>query len=119
MSRPCLKGTIQNAETAVVKCPYTDQEYSCDMQLLDREIKSVGGQSNITQTSQTDKVELIPFQILSEAEYKAHEKKSLQQARTAAEDTFHCQTPGCEGWCFINHDDNVYKCELCGKENCP
>ena len=44
MSRPCLKGTIQNAETAVVKCPYTDQDYSCDMQLLDREIKSVGGQ---------------------------------------------------------------------------
>ena len=42
MSRPCLKGTIQNAETAVVKCPYTDQDYSCDMQLLDREIKSVG-----------------------------------------------------------------------------
>ena len=41
MSRPCLKGTIQNAETAVVKCPYTDQDYSCDMQLLDREIKSV------------------------------------------------------------------------------
>ena len=45
LSRPCLKGTIQNAETAVVKCPYTDQDYSCDMQLLDREIKSVG---NIT-----------------------------------------------------------------------
>ena len=41
MSRQCLKGTIQNAETAVVKCPYTDQDYSCDMQLLDREIKSV------------------------------------------------------------------------------
>ena len=41
MSRACLKGTIQNAETAVVKCPYTDQDYSCDMQLLDREIKSV------------------------------------------------------------------------------
>ena len=39
--RPCLKGTIQNAETAVVKCPYTDQDYSCDMQLLDREMKSV------------------------------------------------------------------------------
>ena len=56
MSRPCLKGTIQNAETAVVKCPYTDQDYSCDMQLLDREIKSVGGKSNITQTSQTDKL---------------------------------------------------------------
>ena len=52
--RPCLKGTIQNAETAVVKCPYTDQDYSCDMQLLDREIKSVGVQLNITQTSQTD-----------------------------------------------------------------
>ena len=46
LSRPCLKGTIQNAETAVVKCPYTDQDYSCDMQLLDREIKSVGVQSN-------------------------------------------------------------------------
>ena len=61
---------------------------------------------------------VFSLQILSEAEYKAHEKKSLQQARTAAEDTFHCQTPGCEGWCFVNHDDNVYKCELCGKENC-
>ena len=57
-------------------------------------------------------------QILSEAEYKVHEKKSLQQARTAAEDSFHCRTPGCQGWCFVNEDDNVYKCELCGKDNC-
>ena len=46
LSRPCLKGTIQNAETAVVKCPYTDQDYSCDMQLLDREIKSVGNHAD-------------------------------------------------------------------------
>ena len=59
-----------------------------------------------------------PSQILSEAEYKAHEKKSLQQARTAAEDSFHCRTPGCQGWCFADQGDNVFKCDLCGKENC-
>ena len=39
--RDCLVGTIEHAEDAAVKCPYKDNSYSCDMRILDREIKAV------------------------------------------------------------------------------
>ena len=39
--RDCLSGTIENCDAPQVPCPYKDDDYSCDMKLLDREIKSV------------------------------------------------------------------------------
>ena len=41
VSRDCLAGTIQHASNVAVKCPFKDDKYSCDMALLDREIRAV------------------------------------------------------------------------------
>lgn len=39
--RECLAGAIQFSETAVVKCPFRNDEYSCESHLQEREVKSV------------------------------------------------------------------------------
>lgn len=39
--RECLKQTVLNCLDAEVKCPYADQQYSCNCTLQDREIKTV------------------------------------------------------------------------------
>ena len=40
-SRECLAGAIEHSDAPQVTCPYKDENYSCDMTLLDREIKAV------------------------------------------------------------------------------
>ena len=39
--RECLSGAIEHCDAPQVACPYKDDNYSCDMTLLDREIKAV------------------------------------------------------------------------------
>ena len=39
--RECLSGAIEHCDAPQVTCPYKDEDYSCDMTLLDREIKAV------------------------------------------------------------------------------
>ena len=39
--RDCLAGAIEHCDAPQVTCPYKDDNYSCDMTLLDREIKAV------------------------------------------------------------------------------
>ncbi len=40
-SRECLIGAVQYAEDSEVKCPFRDNNYSCDSSLQEREIKAV------------------------------------------------------------------------------
>ena len=39
--RECLSGAIEHSDAPAVTCPYKDDKYSCDMKLLEREIKAV------------------------------------------------------------------------------
>ena len=39
--RVCLGAGIEHSDSPKVKCPYKDENYSCDMDLLEREIKAV------------------------------------------------------------------------------
>ena len=48
--RECLSGTIENSDSPQVGCPYKDDNYSCDMVVLEREIKAV------SQTVQQSKI---------------------------------------------------------------
>ena len=36
-----MAGAIEHSDAPQVTCPYKDENYSCDMTLLDREIKAV------------------------------------------------------------------------------
>lgn len=94
--KDCIKNTIIYADEAEVKCPYMDNTYSCDCLLQDREIKA----------------------LLSKIEYDEHLAKSLRIAENQIENSFHCKTPDCKGWCIFEDDVNTFKCPICHLENC-
>lgn len=41
MFRLCLAASIEHSDAPKVKCPFKDDNYSCDMEILEREIKAV------------------------------------------------------------------------------
>lgn len=94
--RDCVRNTIMYSDDAEVKCPYIDEKYSCDCLLQDREIKA----------------------LLTKHEYDEHLAKSLRIAENQIENSFHCKTPDCKGWCIYEDDVNVFKCPICRLENC-
>lgn len=94
--KDCVRNTIIYSDDAEVKCPYIDKEYTCEYLLQDREIKA----------------------LLTEAEYDEHLAKSLRIAENQIENSFHCRTPNCKGWCIYEDDVNVFKCPICQLLNC-
>lgn len=94
--KDCVRNSIIYSDEAEVKCPYIDKEYSCEYFLQDREIKA----------------------LLSKTEYDDHLAKSLRIAENQIENSFHCRTPNCKGWCIYEDDVNVFKCEICKLCNC-
>ncbi|CAB1353926.1 unnamed protein product, partial [Coregonus sp. 'balchen'] len=88
----CLKGTIVNSMDPEVACPYGDEDYSCDRKLQDREIKS--------------------------EEHQKFLELRLSIAETRSENSYHCKTPDCAGWCIFEDEVNEFICELCKETNC-
>ncbi|KAF8781804.1 RanBP-type and C3HC4-type zinc like protein [Argiope bruennichi] len=72
----CLARTIDYAEEVLVKCPYRDDEYSCQSFLQQREIKA----------------------LVSPEIYERYLQRSIITAESLAEKSFHCKTPDCPGW---------------------
>nr|XP_046165991.1 ranBP-type and C3HC4-type zinc finger-containing protein 1 isoform X1 [Oncorhynchus gorbuscha] len=94
--RECLKGTIVNSMDPEVTCPYGDEDYSCDRKLQDREIQS----------------------LLSQEEHQKLLELRLSIAETRSENSYHCKTPDCAGWCIFEDEVNEFICELCKETNC-
>ncbi|RXM93608.1 RanBP-type and C3HC4-type zinc finger-containing protein 1 [Acipenser ruthenus] len=94
--RECLKGTIINSMDPEVACPYADHEYTCDGKLQDREIKS----------------------LLSQQEYQRFLDLRLNIAENRSENSYHCKTADCQGWCIFEDEVNEFLCPLCNKHNC-
>lgn len=94
--KDCVRNSIIYSDEAEVKCPYIDKDYSCEYFLQDREIKA----------------------LLSKTEYDDHLAKSLRIAENQIENSFHCRTPNCKGWCIYEDDVNVFKCPICNLGNC-
>ncbi|XP_012696513.1 ranBP-type and C3HC4-type zinc finger-containing protein 1 [Clupea harengus] len=94
--RECLKGTIINNMDAEVVCPYMCEDYSCNYKLLDREILS----------------------LLSQGEYQKFLELRLSIAESRSENSYHCKTPDCAGWCIYEDDVNVFECQRCQETNC-
>merc|ERR1719341_1900553 len=92
----CLAASIEHSDAPKVKCPFKDDNYSCDMELLEREIKAL----------------VTPTVLLK------HQKKSMKEAEANMANTFHCKTPDCGGWTIFDDDVNQFKCPLCNKVNC-
>lgn len=94
--KECIRNTIIYSEEAEVKCPYIDAKYTCECTLQDREIKA----------------------LLTKAEHDEHLAKSLRVAENQIENSFHCRTPNCAGWCIYEDNVNQYKCAICSLVNC-
>lgn len=50
--------------------------------------------------------------------YEAHLAKSIRQAESKLDNTFHCKTPNCRGWCIFEDNVNQFKCPVCTIVNC-
>uniref|UniRef100_A0A182XKS7 RanBP-type and C3HC4-type zinc finger-containing protein 1 n=1 Tax=Anopheles quadriannulatus TaxID=34691 RepID=A0A182XKS7_ANOQN len=94
--KQCLISTIQYSEDAAIRCPYSDAVYSCESVIQQREIKA----------------------LVSKELYEAHLAKSIQQAESTIDNTFHCRTPNCRGWCIYEDNVNQFKCPVCRIVNC-
>lgn len=87
---------VQYAEGAEVRCPFRNDEYSCDSRMQDREVKNV-----------------VPVEL-----YERYLQRSMAAAESKAEKSFHCKSPDCPGWCEYEDNVNIFNCPVCGHENC-
>lgn len=94
--KTCLASHIKYSEEAEVKCPFMDNQYSCQSLLQEREIRG----------------------LVSKEEYDKHLARSIRQAEHKIENTFHCKTPNCRGWCIFEDNLNSFRCPVCTIENC-
>ncbi|CAL1290893.1 unnamed protein product [Larinioides sclopetarius] len=94
--RECLSGAIQYSDTAVIKCLFRNDEYSCESHLQEREIKC----------------------LVSPEVYERHLQRSMALAESQAQDSFHCKTPDCPGWCLFEDNVNTFLCPVCHRTNC-
>lgn len=95
--RDCLVGSIKHADDVVVKCPFKDNDSTCESVIQDREIRT----------------------LLSAEEYNAYLGRSLQKAESlAGKSAFHCKTPDCIGWCLVEEGAVWFDCPVCQANNC-
>lgn len=94
--RECLQHTVKFSEDIQIKCPYMDTEMSCESLIQDREIRS----------------------FVTRDVYEKHLAKSVLQAEHGIENTFHCKTHNCRGWCIYEDNVNQFKCPVCQITNC-
>ncbi|CRL00748.1 CLUMA_CG014004, isoform A [Clunio marinus] len=94
--KQCLESHIKYSEDAEIKCPFRDNQYSCQSSLQEREIRA----------------------LVSKEEYEKHLTRSIRQAEHKIENTFHCKTPNCRGWCIFEDTSNIFRCPVCTIVNC-
>lgn len=94
--KSCLACHIQFSEEPEIKCPFINNQYSCQSFLQEREIRS-----------------LVPKE-----EYDKHLARSIRQAENKMENTYHCKTPNCRGWCIFEDTSNIFRCPVCTMVNC-
>lgn len=94
--RECLTNTIKYSEEPEVKCPFRNDQYTCNYVLQEREIKA----------------------LVSKEIYEQHLAKSIAQAENKIKNAFHCKTPNCLGWCIFEDNVNLFHCPVCSHSNC-
>lgn len=94
--RACLASHIKYSDEAEIKCPFINDQYSCQSHLQEREIRA----------------------LVTKEEYDKHLTRSIRQAENKMENTYHCKTPNCRGWCIFEDTTNSFKCPVCTIVNC-
>ena len=86
--KECLKNHIKHSDDPV-KCPYS-KEYNCPYFIQDREVRA----------------------LLSQDDYAKFQLNSLRKSEAAMENTFHCKTPDCIGFCVFEDGLNFFDCKF-------
>ncbi|XP_054840917.1 sharpin isoform X2 [Eublepharis macularius] len=94
--RACLRQLINCSKEPQVACPFRDDAYACSSQLQDREIRA----------------------LVSQEEYERFLERRLAVAESRAQNSYHCQTADCLGWCIYEDDVNDFRCPICWALNC-
>lgn len=97
--KECLNNHVKVCTDLEVKCPFANENYSCDSILQDREIRAV----------------------VSDAIYEKYLENRLKLAQPITKDSFPCKAPNCKGWWIYDPFDltvtNV-SCPVCHEFNC-
>ncbi|KAK2585628.1 hypothetical protein KPH14_010252 [Odynerus spinipes] len=95
--KQCIANTVLHSEEADIKCPYKNDDYSCEETIQQCEIKSV----------------------LKPADFQKYLKRSVTQAESkAGKYAFHCKTPDCPSWCYCEPGVDHFLCPVCKEDNC-
>ncbi|XP_074754404.1 sharpin isoform X2 [Athene noctua] len=94
--RECLRQVINYSEEPEVACPFRDDSYACSSHLQEREIRA----------------------LVTPEEYKRFLERSLVLAERRSQNSFHCQTTDCRGWCIYEDSVNEFRCPICQALNC-
>ncbi|XP_048338527.1 sharpin isoform X1 [Sphaerodactylus townsendi] len=94
--RECLRQLVNCSEEPQVGCPFRDDSYACSSHLQDREIRA----------------------LVSQGEYERFLERRLAVAESRAQNSYHCQTADCLGWCIYEDDVNDFRCPICWALNC-
>ncbi len=55
---------------------------------------------------------------MNDEDFQKYLQRSLVTAESQAANSFHCQTPNCQGWCIYDDEVNDFDCPVCQKRNC-
>ncbi|XP_062426750.1 sharpin isoform X1 [Rhea pennata] len=94
--RDCLRQVINYSEEPEVACPFRDDSYACGSHLQEREIRA----------------------LVSPEEYRRFLERSLVLAERRTQNSFHCKTTDCRGWCIYEDSVNEFRCPICQALNC-
>ncbi|XP_078086378.1 ranBP-type and C3HC4-type zinc finger-containing protein 1 isoform X2 [Mustelus asterias] len=94
--RECLKQLIRSCTDPQVPCPYRDENYACDSKLQEREVRA----------------------LVSLEDYDKFLDRSMSVAESSSENSYHCKTADCRGWCIYEDTVNEFHCPICSKLNC-
>ncbi|KAM6087655.1 sharpin [Chlamydotis macqueenii] len=94
--RECLRQVINYSEEPEVACPFRDSSYACSSHLQEREIRA----------------------LVSPEEYRRFLERGLALAERRSQNSFHCRTADCRGWCIYEDSVNEFRCPICRALNC-
>ena len=55
---------------------------------------------------------------MTPAIYQKFLERSLTRAESVAQNSYHCKTADCRGWCIYEDEANFFSCPICCKTNC-
>ncbi|MEE6462945.1 hypothetical protein FKM82_005705 [Ascaphus truei] len=94
--RECLRQVVNCCEEPEVSCPFRDETYACHSKLQQREIRA----------------------LVSQEEYSRFLERGLIVAESRSQDSYHCRTANCKGWCIYEDSVNEFICPICYAQNC-